>query len=213
MRLAAFARRWSAVPVLLAAAACSDDPAAPSDELSPTEAAELAAILGDLAVEQGFSAAGDGSAAAPTAAPAAVPITFATDVVFTATCPLGGAVEVDAELSGTVDGETGRLETAMTVVQTHRACVAEGGDTGTLFTLDGAPAVTVSMDLESDAQSGDYEVEASFVGAVSWSTDGRSGTCSMDLDVDTSGNNVTGTGTSTVTGSICGITVSQTTSL
>ena len=46
-------------------------------------------------------------------------------------------------------------------------------------------------------------------GAVEWAAEGRSGTCTMDLDVVSSGNNVAATGTGTVTGSVCGITVSQ----
>ncbi len=198
-----------AVAFALVAAACSDDPAAPSNELTAVEAAELAAILGDLAIEQGFSASSSGTAAAPAAVPSAVPVTFSTSVAFLADCPLGGAVDVDADLSGTLDVETGAVSTTMTVVQTHAACVAEGGETGTLFTLDGAPSVIVAMVLDSNAQTGDFAVGATFDGAVAWAAEGRSGTCSMDLDIDTSGNSISGTGTGTVTGSICGIAVSQ----
>lgn len=210
MRVLRSPRPWAVAVALVAATACSDDPAAPSNELTAVEAAELAAILGALAVDQGFSASTSGTASAPAAGPSAVPITFSTSVSFVADCPLGGAVDVDADLAGTLDAETGAVATTMTVVQTHAACVAEGGETGTLFTLDGAPSVIVAMALESNAQSGDFTVGATFDGTVTWASEGRSGTCSMDLDIDTSGNNVTGVGTSTVTGSICGITVNQT---
>lgn len=205
--------RWLATALILTAAACSDDdPAGPSGDLSAAEATELAGIVAQLAVQQGFSAAGSGSGAAagPAAAPAAAPIAFENSVEFTNGCPQGGTVAVIANVSGTVDDETGAIDSDLTVVQTHAACRASGGQTGTIYTLDGAPNVTVTMGVETSPQAGTFDITAAFDGGVGWSVDGRSGTCSMDLSVASSGNTLAGTGTNTVTGSICGVTVSST---
>lgn len=205
--------RWLVTALLLTAGGCSDDdPAGPSGDLSAAEATELAGIVAQLAVQQGFSAAssGSGAATAPAAAPSAAPVSFENSVEFTTGCPQGGTVDVRADISGTVDNQTGALDTNLSVVQTHSSCRASGGQTGTVYTLDGAPNLTVVMGVDTDPQTGEFDIAADFDGAVGWSADGRSGTCAMDLSVVSSGSTLAGTGTNTVTGTICSISVSST---
>jgi hypothetical protein len=176
--------------------------------LSTAEAAALAAIVADLALDQGFSAAGSGAQTAPTPGLAAVPISIDTDVQFNASCPEGGTVGVAAALTGTVDPDLGTIDLSMTVVQTHAACRATEPDSGIQFTLNGSPSLSVSMDLVSSAQ-GTYSTTASFTGGVEWDTDGRSGTCTMNLSMTASGNPASQSGSGSVSGTVCGIQINH----
>lgn len=203
--------RWLAAALLLTAAACSDDdPAGPTGDLTATEASELAGIVAQLGVQQGFSAAGSSTASAPAGGPLAAPIAFENTSEFSTGCPQGGTVAIQATISGTVDNETGAIDSDLAVVQTHSSCQVSGGQTGTVYTLDGAPDLAISMTVTTSPQAGTFNVTGAFDGAVSWAADGRSGTCTMDLDVTSTGNTLSASGSNTVSGSVCGIAVSST---
>lgn len=195
-----------------AAAACSDDnPAGPSNELTAAEANDIVGVITQLALQQGFLALSESPAGtASPGEPAAAPAVFSHEVSFTTDCPQGGTVAVAVGLSGATDDETGAVDTELVMTQTHAGCQAPGADTGRSYTLDGAPSVTVSMAVQSEPDTGGFNATAHFGGAVDWSTGDRGGTCSLDLDIAVYGNALTGSGTSTTSGTACGVAIEST---
>ena len=187
----------------LAVAAC-DSSTDPGDALSSAEASALAAAILDLTLDAGIAETG-GAAGAPGAA--AAPVTFNYDAEGEGPCPLGGTMFADLHVSGSYDSATLLGQLDLTVEAKHHACHVKAEETGQLFTLDGAPSIKAQFRLTSkpdqtQALSGSYE------GAVNWTSDGRSGTCSFDLDFSGSVNAATGAGTAKLQGTACGTSIS-----
>jgi hypothetical protein len=198
-------RILTTVAIAVGLSACDDDPVQVVDTLSEAEASALASVLLDISLEGTLDAVGDTE---PPAGPPSAPIAFETDVSFTAPCPLGGTVAATAALEGVVDAETEEWDVTLDVTETHQACVVSDADSGQTFTIDGAPDLNVAFDLEYTPD--DFTVTGAYGGAVGWQTEGRSGTCTVDLGFDASGDPGTGAGTASLTGTVCGVTISHT---
>lgn len=191
--------RWSALAVtLLTVAACSDDPVeATGDELSAQETQSLAyavmsssfAFVAALPVDPGTGTTADGVLAEP--------VEFSFDE--TVPCPQGGSVSIEGTVSGDSEAETGSWDLDYSGTVTHMACVVQGFQEA--FTLDGDPAVavTVSTTYVDHEPSGDQTW--SYDGNVGWQTGDKQGTCSMNLDFAWAG---TGVQNATIGGTVCG---------
>lgn len=179
---------WSALPLTLAVAVlagCSDgDVTGPDAGLDSVEAVALI----EAVLAAGFE---------PTPEPRPE---------LTVPCPLGGSVTVTTALTvnGDPEAPTGiSLRSALR----HEACV-----TG-IFTLDGAPALTFALELSVSALPA-LAATGTATGSVRWSTtDGRNGTCALDLDISAEDLSVQAVGGPmvTLTGRACGhdVTLSQ----
>lgn len=123
----------------------------------------------------------------------------------TAECSGGGIITIDGLITGEVDEQSGTADLAANATADFDACVVPG-ETVTL-TLNGAPDIDISADMDVTQQALSITIDSD--GAVAFSTsDGRSGTCAIDLRVAASASEVAGV-SEVVTGSACGSNASQ----
>ena len=175
----------------LTVVACGDDPTGVTagDELTSSE---VTAVL--AALSSAFASVGAGAQAGPAQAPISVSETFDVSVP----CE-SGTLDVSGSISGTVDDVTFDTDLTTTVRWDPNACaVSDGTNT---FTVDGAPYIDLALDLTSTQDL--VTVSGTQSGGFSFtSSDGRTGSCSMDVTFS-----IVTTATSvdaTVTGTICG---------
>jgi hypothetical protein len=187
---------------VLAVASCgADDPAGVTADLSDVEAQELAGVIFSLGFLNSLTLG-------PQAVegPARVIEAYTETVQTTAACPSGGAVDLDATLNVTFDTETGASSVGYSIIQTHNACVGQG-DQGTTFTLNGNPNITFDLLADTDVQSESTFWSGGINGSIAWETSGRSGTCSANLEY--SGSSASQAVTFSLSGTICGASISR----
>jgi hypothetical protein len=184
--------------------ACDDQPLQITDTLGGDEAQALAEVLVALTVQPGQLDVVDG----PGSGPPAAPTTIETTLELNTPCPLGGSLDVAAALGGTFDPEAGTGAVSLDLTETHQACRVVHVESGQEFLLDGAPDLSVAYDLSWGADS--YEAAGDYQGAIDWSTDGRSGRCTVALAFQSSGTIDDGLASATLEGTVCGVTISHT---
>jgi hypothetical protein len=199
-------------PVLaLGVAACGGGFTASGDPLTESEAADLAAGL----VEGGF--AGFGSfAGAPGKAPSMPAATVTISLDDTAPCEGGGTVALKGSMtvSGNESGTSGTFGFDYTV--TPSGCKTTSGDK--TFTISGDPNLKVKGDFSfsSGTETETFEGSLSYDGKFNWtSSDGRAGACGVDLSAnyDFTVGGTTATGSATLSGTVCGVTVNRSVSV
>lgn len=192
-------RRHAPPPILLTAASllllggCSSD--GPTELLDDLTAEEAELMMEALAQAGGVSIPDAGD---PGAGPAAVVVSI--DVENEVSCPQGGSILVTGSFDGDVDEQTGQGEFSLDYTQAHRSCSVTAPSTGDDWTFDGLPDVGVDFDLLV-TQDG-FFLDGVQSGTVGWSTDGRSGNCTIDVTYSVSGSETSLSGT--VSGSVCG---------
>jgi hypothetical protein len=180
--------------------ACSDDPTAPDGSLTTAERALLAQSL----VSFGFDgAAGDPVGA--TSGPAAVDVSLQLDL--TVPCPVGGSVDISGSLDGSVDDANGDFDFDYVLQQTHRGCVVRSEDGSLELRIDGEPGTTLSYSMS--ATEGVFSASGTLLGGVRYTAGERTGVCTADLTWSGSGQ-VDGGASFTLSGTICGVSVSTT---
>lgn len=204
--------RWTALFALLplfALVACGggDDGTGPGgsddagEQLTEQEVGEM---MDALAAAGAFEPPSAGSGSAPPAGvAAAVPVELDVDNRYD--CPAGGTVRVSGSMSGEVDQDTGAGSFQLTMTQTHEDCVADS-QSGTRFKFNGAPSLDTDMDFDVTS-AGDFTATGTHGGSLLWETDGRQGTCTVDLTYDVSGSGDSYSGS--VSGTVCGVSFSE----
>lgn len=130
--------------------------------------------------------------------------TVTTTWTQTRTCPAGGDVMVDGTIVRTRNRETRTGTIDIQATTTHRACAFTRGN-GVTVTLDGDPGITMEAThrFVDGAPSG-LQTLTQKGGFTFATSDGRSGSCAIDL-VSTFD---PATGTTTISGTSCDRTVS-----
>jgi hypothetical protein len=187
------------VAMALGLAAC-ESPTDSGDELSSAEASALAGAILDLTLDAGMTQTGTAQLAS---GPAAAPTTFDHRTQVEGPCPLGGTMHADLHVAGSFDSATGQGQLDLDVTAQHRGCQVKAKETGQLFELDGKPSITAEFRLTSKPDH-TFTLSGSYKGAVEWSSDGRSGTCSFDLAFSGNVNANTGNGAAKLEGKACG---------
>ena len=182
-----------ATALALTVVACGDDEltgVGSDDELTATEVAAVLAA---------FGSAFDSASGAAQAAPAQVPESVNENFDVSIACE-SGTLGVSGSITGTADVETFISDLTTTVSWDPNACVV--GDGTNTFTVDGAPAVEVVLHLTSTQVA--LTVTGTETGGFSFtSSDGRSGTCALDVTFSIA---TAPTGVErVVTGTICGL--------
>lgn len=190
--------------------ACSDDPTGATGELTEQQAQELAEVI----FVQGFTLSNSsfdpaspfaGDPALQAAAGVPVDFDFGPESV---PCEFGGNVTVEGSLTGDVDQETGAGTLDFSLTQVHDDCGVQS-EAGTSFTLNGNP--NTGLDLGFDfAETGDFTMSGTMGGGVAWLTGGNSGTCTISLTINASGNVETEAFSGSVTGTACGHSINET---
>jgi len=174
----------------LTVAACGDSltGVTSGDELTNAEVAAVLAALGSAFESVGAQAA-----------PSQAAISINENFDVTVPCD-SGTLKVSGSISGTVDDVTFDTDVSTTVSWEPNACVVS--DDINTFTIDGAPRVELVLDLTTTEDV--VTVSGTQSGGFSFtSSDGRAGSCSMDVTFS-----IVTTATSvdaTVTGTICGL--------
>ncbi len=202
-------------PVLaLGLAACGGSFTSSGDALAPTEAQDLAAGL----VEGGF--AGFGSfAGAPARAPSLAATNVTVTINNTAPCDGGGTVALNGSMTANVNqtGSSGTFGFNYTVAPSGCQVTTSGGK---VFTINGDPNLKTQGDFTFSTSGTTESIEGSlnYSGKFGWtSSDGRAGACGVDLTVNynftfsTSG--AAPTGSATLSGTVCGVSVSRSVSV
>lgn len=190
--------------------ACSDDPTEVTGELTEQEAAELAEVIfsqgfgfGSSSFDDASTFTGDPDLQATAGVPFG-PIDLGPEDV---PCQFGGIVTLEGTIEGDLDQETGAGTMDLSLTQVHDDCGVRS-ESGTDFTLNGNP--NTSMDLGIDmTETGDFTMTGTFGGGIAWLTGGRSGTCTIDLTIDASGNFETEGFSGSVSGTVCGRSVNE----
>jgi hypothetical protein len=189
---------------VMAMAACSDSVTDTLGDLTADEAEALAEVVGQTVMttwsDPGTAAGGP----APIAA-----IIIESDFEGDAPCPLGGQVAMSGDLILEIDDETEDMTFDYSVTQVHQNCAAASED-GIVFTLNGAPNVSATLFVQ--ALQDTLSFSSNYSGAVDWSTQGRSGTCSLSVQFSFEMNATTEAGSGSMTGTVCGHNFSQTVS-
>lgn len=170
--------RLFALMATFALAACGESTGLVGD-LTEQEAEELAAVVFTTAFT---SAAQAPDGPAPAGGPQQAPYAFTREVDYAIECALDGAVGVSAflDVEGDTESDEGRIEYELTLE--HDGCTAASPNQ-VVFTVDGAPNMTVHLVAENDGQ-GNIVILGSLDGRVEWSAEGRDGgVCEMDLDL------------------------------
>ena len=184
-----------ALGIAVSLAGCgSDAPTESGDELTAAEFSDLAEVLATLG-DQGL-------VRILPPAPAGPALHVYTLLPITVSCPLGGTVS----FGGEVDENDLTGAHVLDFTLTYEACSA-AASSGRTFALGG----NLSYDLFFEIISSDVTTfELAQVGGLSWSTEGKSGSCQVDIGVVATVNVLAESTTATVSGLLCGRTVSET---
>jgi hypothetical protein len=185
--------------VLIASAACtdSDGPAGPDGAETALTAAEASALAGLFALDAMSAAEGQGPGGAAATTAEAVPFSF--DVAVSLPCPLGGRVALDGSMNGEFDADAQSLQVSVTATQVHSSCAVDAE--GVTVTVTGNPGIELETDLEVAGDPPQGTHTAVLTGGFDWVTsDGREGTCSIDVSASFD----LGDDSGTSSGQICG---------
>lgn len=211
MRWTRFARHALTLTLAVGLAACGDDdPTDPDNEGDLLTEVEAESMIEALAEAGGFGFGIGLGAGASATAPEGVtigPVTFEE----TTACPQGGSIAMAGSYSADIDDETGHGTYQYELVQTHDACTATAASDGSTWTFDGSPDITIDFAWTFDQTA--YEFQGTQTGGIAFSGSGKSGTCQIDLTYDFSGDQSGTTYSGSVAGSVCGVSVSHSTTI
>jgi hypothetical protein len=199
--------RLLAVAASLSLAGCGESTSVVMGELSQAEAQELAGVV----LGATFNSTGSVPQPAQANGLQTVEFAFSTQIDGPVDCPLGGMVNVAAELevSGDTDTEGGTVSYQMT--QIHDACVVASDD-DQVFTLWGNPSMNVAFEVNNNGQ-GLVEWQGSIQGIIDWETDGREGSCSIEMEFDGTQQVGTAAAAASMVGTACGFNIDQSVSI
>lgn len=167
----------------------------------PLTEAELQVVF--LAISDAFAYIGAAPAAA---APARATYSASESFDASAPCESGGTIAANGNASGTADDVTGELDLTYHLRMTPSGCTVPT-ETGTI-TLDGAPYIQLDMDFSLSQAL--LSISGSQSGGISFtSSDGRAGSCAFDVDFSGSVDLEAQTGSSSTTGTVCGVSASN----
>ena len=169
------------------AAGCSEGPTEPPATAEPLSATESVALFGAMRAIQSD--------------PAATIIGGSENSAVIA-CPMGGQVTLTMSVVEESVADTVRLTTNSTA--SPSGCQLSIG--GTRFTVDGRPDVRERIVASFTGLFEAFTLEGSVTGALGWQSDGRSGSCTIDLTLSEAPDS-SGTASSVVAvldGMLCG---------
>ncbi len=157
--------RRNVIAVLLAGAlvsGCSEGTTEPPTTGEPLSAAESVALFEAMRAIQSDTAA---------------TIIGGSENSFVVACPLGGQITITSSIMDESVADTVRLTTDFTA--SPSGCEVSNG--GMRFTVDGSPGVRERTTTSFIGLFEAFTLEGSVAGALDWQSDGRSGSCSIDL--------------------------------
>lgn len=169
------------------AAGCSEGTTEPPVTAEPLSAAESVALFEAMRAIHGDTAA---------------TIIGGSENSVVIACPMGGQVALTMSVVEESVADTVRLTTDATA--SPSGCQLSSG--GTRFTVDGRPSVRERIVTSFTGLFEAFTLEGSVTGALDWQSDGRSGSCNIDLTLSEAPDS-SGTGSSVaavLSGTLCG---------
>jgi len=187
------------VALALGVTACGDSTGPTGDRLSRAEALHLTTMVMASSEGVGISTSLESSASVSKTAAAGPPTSFSHTHESTHPCPSGGQLAVTLAISGTFDDDTHSLQAELDGSHTHSSCAFPHNDL--TLTVTGAPSIGFSASIGAVNGEPSQPFTFSLDGAFRWeASDGRSGTCPLELDAVTDFI----AGERTVQGVVCG---------
>jgi hypothetical protein len=205
---------YGLAPVLaLGLAACGGGFTSSGDALTQTEAADLAEAL----AQGGFAGFGSFGAAAPSRAPGAAATTITQTLAETVPCDSGGTVAINGSVTGNINQTASGGTISFNYTAVPNACVVPTSG-GKKFTISGDPNLKAQGDFTFTigSTSEAFQGSLNYGGKFGWtSSDGRAGACGLDLtaNYDFTFSGSSATGTATLSGTVCGVSVSRSVSV
>jgi hypothetical protein len=169
-----------------------------SQDLRTSEIQDVFTLLSEAFAATEFQASPQSPAAVAGLQMAPVPISSSFDV--SVPCE-SGTVSIAGAADGTLDDQTLQGSLSLQLAWDFHSCVVTGYY-GTL-TVNGQPDISFMANYVFGSEQ--MTVDGTQTGGFSYSvSDGRSGTCMIDLSFDASYNATTSEETSTVSGAVCG---------
>jgi hypothetical protein len=186
-------------------AACDESATdATGDSLSRAEAFAIASAVAEVSADASDRGIEEGSASAGLTV-AAEPKTISFDHTSSHPCPTAGRITVGLEAVLVWDRETNAAELDANGSLTHDACAFP--HEGLTLTVTGNPSLTVTSHAATSGGRPSEPWTSEAGGTFSWSaSDGRSGTCGIDVGTVTDFD----ARSRTVQGEVCGHSVDQT---
>jgi hypothetical protein len=190
----------------LAAGACERATGPSSDALSADEARAVAAAVDDAStsVVDSRSQSGANSSVASLPGAAADVFTNHGTVSVSRDCPSGGTTTLTGDQTLVVNADSGTATLDLTASKAHAACAFTHGQDEKI-TVDGTVSLVAHRELSRDGKASGSQTHQ---GTLSYTTsDGRSGTCDVDLTAEFDLDVAAGTASHAVSGTVCGRTV------
>lgn len=178
-----------AASLLLALAACGDS-TAPNANLDEAQIEDMMDAMANAGVA-GFTPPPTGNMAVVT-------------ITETVQCPDGGSSNVNATID---DGGTTN-SVSMTFTQGFSNCKSTSS-AGRLWTFNGKPNIVTTFTGTSNETTGAFSMSGTQKGGITFASDLGTGACDFDLTFSMSGNELTGQFTGSMSGTVCGRTISQ----
>lgn len=178
--------------------ACSDSTAIEAGVLTAAESEELAGAV-MVAV---FSTSG--TVPQPAQAGLAM-VTWAAEIDDILPCMGGGTVDVAASAQVEFDQQSGDAQIQWSMTQIHDGCVVTGTN-GQTFTLTGAPSMNVAITVNSTTLGTEWG--GSVQGDVDWVTDGRTGSCMVNMEFNGSSTPLQSV-SAQIVGNVCGFAINH----
>ena len=185
------ARYVNPLLIAFALAACGDS-TAPNLELNDEQVADMMDAM---------ASAGLAGVTPPSAGAGMAVITLNQTVE----CPNGGTTTINA----TVDDGGTTNSVSMSFTQRFSDCKATSSS-GRVWTFNGNPNIVTTFTGTSNETTGAFSLSGSQTGGIIAASNLGNGACSWDVDYSMTGNDLTGAFSSTVTGTVCGRSISQT---
>lgn len=182
--------RRNVTAVLLAAAlaaGCSEGTTEPPVTAEPLSAAESVALFAAMRAIQGDTTA---------------TVLGGSENSVVIACPMGGQVTLTQTVVEESVADTARMTASSTA--SPSGCQLSSG--GTRFTVDGRPSVRERVVTTFVGFFEEFTLEGSVAGALDWQSEGRSGSCDIDLTLSEAPDS-SGTGSSVaavLAGTLCG---------
>ncbi len=188
----------------MAVAACGGDGPTGTNSGDELTQAEIQAVFNELGTAMASFGLGEPPSAGPSASAGSVP--FEADFNQSAACTEAGTVSLRGSVNGDFDDETNVGDMSMDLFLDFNAC--QFSSETTTFTVDGDPEIQFMADLAFTSTT--VSIEGFQQGGFRFSTsDGRAGSCAIDLTFSSSLNSETSEVSSTVSGTVCGQSAAQ----
>jgi hypothetical protein len=127
-----------------------------------------------------------------------------TTLTGTSDCPNGGTTT----LNGTIDENEATGSFSLTVTQGFTNCKSTSSS-GRMWTFNGKPNIVITMTGSENANTGAFTFSGTQKGGLTFASDLGSGECVFDVTISMSGNYNTEQFSGSISGTVCGRSVSQ----